>query len=140
MGYFVADNLMVGAALTTSVVRNDWDTGNTKQTNFGLGPLLRYYKFTANPQFAFYGEFGFSFGMGRYKQNGGDPTKSTSFNMYLSPGFTWFPTKHWGVDLSMSLLNFSSYDPNKDADGDKDNSFSFGFDSFAPWLGVRYFF
>jgi hypothetical protein len=139
VGYFVADNFMVGAELSMNISRQD--NGNTiyRQTSFGIGPFLRYYKFTKNEQFAFFGDFGFAYASGRDKQDDNDPTKSRGFNMYLSPGFTWFPTSHWGVDFQVSLLSFTSHDPDIDRDDDKSNYFNFGLNTFAPSLAIRYF-
>jgi outer membrane protein len=98
VGYFVADNLMVGANLSMGINRQQTDNATYKQTSFGIGPFLRYYRFTKNEQFAFFGDFGFDFSSGSNKQNNDDPTKSCGFDMYLAPGFTWFPTSHWGID------------------------------------------
>lgn len=140
LGYFVTDGLMVGAYVDLSIARQNSDNNSARQTNFGAGPFMRYYKFTKNEQFAFFGEFGFGFGFGRSENNGGDPRRSSSYSMYLSPGFTWFPTEHWGVDLQLNLLSFSSQDPDKDDDGDRYNSFSFGLNSLAPSIGIQYYF
>ncbi|HTF17584.1 MAG TPA: outer membrane beta-barrel protein [Chryseolinea sp.] len=140
VGYFVIDQLMVGAFVDMSISRQEDDNNTYKQSTFGIGPFLRYYKFTQNEQFAFFGEFGFDYGSGKSEQNGDDPTKSRTFGMYLAPGFTWFPTSHWGIDFQVNLLSFSSYDPDKDDDDDKVNSFNFGLNTFSPSLGVRYYF
>lgn len=140
VGYFVADKFMVGADLSISIDKNDGPNTHTKQTNFALGPFARYYIFTKNEQFGFYGQAGFNFGTGRRETNGGDPTKSRSFGTYLRPGFTWFPTQHWGVDFQFTLLSFYSTDPNKDNDDDNVNSVNFGLNTLSPSLGVRYYF
>ena len=139
VGYFVADNLMVGADVSMNVSRQEDDNNTYKQTSFGIGPFLRYYKFTKNEQFAFYGDFGFGYASGKDKQNNNDPTKSRAFNMYLSPGFTWFPTSHWGIEFQVNLLSFTSYDPDTDRDDDKTNYFNFGLNTFSPSIGIRYF-
>lgn len=139
LGYFVRDELMLGAYTDLSIARQNSDNSSWRQTNFGMGPFARYYKFTRNEQFAFFGEFGFGFAFGRNQSNGGDPQKTSTYNMYLSPGFTWFPTPHWGVDLKMNLLSFTSQDPNRDNDGDRYNSVNFGL-NLGPYVGIQYFF
>lgn len=140
VGYFVADKFMVGAELSFSQSKTDAPNNHTGQTNFSLGPFARYYIFTKNEQFGFYGQAGFSFGAGKWDPNVGNDTKSRSFGTYLRPGFTWFPTEHWGVDFQVTLLSFNSTDPNKDNDDDKVNTVNFGLNTLSPSLGVRYYF
>jgi len=140
LGYFFADNLMAGTEFIMWIHKNEGTDYFDKRTIVALGPFLRYYKFTGNEQFAFYGEFGFTFGAGRLTQSGADPIKSRSFSMYLAPGFTWFPTRHWGVDFQVNLLSFNSEDSDDDVDGDNYNSFNFGLSTLAPSLGIRYYF
>lgn len=140
LGYFVADNMMVGADLNMSITRYNSDFNGYRQSSVNLSPYFRYYKFTSNEQFAFFGHFGFGFGVGSHKSDGSDPTKSRSFNMHVAPGFTWFPTKRWGIDIWTSILSFNSYDPDKDRDDDKVNSFGMSLTTLSPSLAVRYYF
>src|SRR5690348_13806033 len=60
-GYFVADNLAVGASIT--IGNNTSGTGNAKTvfSSFGVGPFARYYKFTSSENFAFFAQAGINF-------------------------------------------------------------------------------
>src|SRR5688572_6190569 len=55
-GYFVSDNLAVGASL--AIVSETSKNTNSKDvySAFGFGPFARYYKFTSNENFAFFGQ------------------------------------------------------------------------------------
>lgn len=140
VGYFVADNLMVGASIYVGTGKTTFGPNNeTKVTSFGGGPFARYYMFTKNEAFAFYGEAGVGFN-GTKQVNGNNSRKGSSIGAYVAPGFAWFPTQHWSIDLQLSLLNFRSNTPDKDNKDNKTTSFSFGVDSWSPSLGVRYFF
>ncbi|HTE30033.1 MAG TPA: outer membrane beta-barrel protein [Chryseolinea sp.] len=140
VGYFVIDNLMVGADLTLSTSKEDDGFGGDDKTHlFGFGPFARYYIFTSNEQFAFTAEAGFGFGALKQIPDGQDETKGTFFNFYVSPGFTFFPTDKWGIDFQVSAINFTATDPDKDTDNDKFTSFQFGLTTFSPSLGIRYY-
>ena len=139
VGYFVIDNLMVGANLTIlNGKEDDGFGGDDKYSAFFFGPFARFYKFTSNEKFAFFAEGGLQFGTYKDKPDGANETKSGAFNFYISPGFAYFFNEHWVVDLSFPAISFTSYDPNKDDDDDKSTSFNFGFQTFNPSIGVRY--
>ncbi len=138
-GYFIADNIAVGAML--GITSNSSDNGATKtiNTSFGFGPLARYYKFTANENFAFFGQARFLYFGGKTDVTPGGEFKTSTINFALSPGFSYFFTDHWAMDLSITGLSISSEDPNKDVDNDKVNDFDFDL-SLAPSIGIRYHF
>jgi len=141
LGYFVSDGLLVGGEIVVGVIKDEYGGNNEYRQNvFGVGPFLRYYRFTQNSQFAFVGDFGMNYGVAKSKYNNNDPNRSSRFNMYIAPGFTWFPTTHWGIEFKVNLLSFTSYDPDKDDDDDKENTITFGLNTFSPSLGVRYHF
>lgn len=138
-GYFVADNLAVGITLSMTSEKYDYGTGNNKTNNLVAGPFARYYKFTSNEKFAFTGEVGFMFGSNKFKPSAGTETKGGSTNFYIAPGFTYFLSDKWGLDLQLRGITYSSSDPNKDVDNDKSSSFTFGIQSFSPSLGFRFY-
>ncbi|MEJ1240064.1 outer membrane beta-barrel protein [Chryseolinea sp. T2] len=141
LGYFVTDGLLVGGELVVAVLKDEYNGNNEYRQNvFGVGPFLRYYRFTKNSQFAFVGDFGVNYGAAKSRYNDNDPSKSSRFNLYITPGFTWFPTSHWGIDLKVNLFTYTSYDPDKDGDDDKESTITFGLNTFSPSLGVRYHF
>ncbi len=140
VGYFAVDNLMVGLNLNLIAEKEDDGFGGDDKANtFLIGPFARYYKFTSNEKFAFFGELGTLFGTQTDKPDGQNETKSGTFSIYLSPGFSYFFNEHWAADLTLQGISFSSYDQDKDADNDKFTVFNFGVSSFNPSIGVRYF-
>ncbi|MBX2898080.1 MAG: porin family protein [Cyclobacteriaceae bacterium] len=139
-GYFIKDNLEVGVQLGISTSQAKIGTNDpSRGSSFAMGPFARYYKFTSNEKFAFTVQAGLLFGSGKSSPPNGNDTKTSSFTMALSPGFSYFITPKWGLDLSLQGISYSSYDPNKDVDNNKRSSFVFGVDSFSPSLGFRYF-
>lgn len=139
-GYFVIDNLEVGVNLGFSSGKYGYENVDaTKTSSFLAGPYARYYKFTSNERFAFTAEAGFTFGSGKEKFPAGAEWKTGETIAYLSPGFTYFLTDKWGLDLQLRGIRFRSYDPNKDADNNNQNTFTFGVNSLSPTLGFRYF-
>jgi hypothetical protein len=134
-GYFVIDNLAVGLDLSFSSETQEDD----KESSFLVGPFARYYKFTSNEKFAFYGQTGFMFGSLKDEPDGADETKGSLFNFYISPGFSYFFNEKWALDLRLQGISYTSYDPNKDNDDDKRSEFTFGVEFFNPSLGFRYY-
>jgi hypothetical protein len=139
VGYFVADNLAVGLMLSMSSEKYNYGSGDNKTNDLVVGPFARYYKFTSNEKFAFTGEVGFLFGSTKFKPPVGNETKGGSTYVYVAPGFTYFLSEKWGLDFQLRGITFSSSDPNKDVDDDKSSSFTFGFESFNPSLGFRFY-
>lgn len=139
-GYFVSDNLAVGALVGLSSSTNDTGANKTVTNSFAFGPFARYYKFTSNENFAFFGHAQFTFGSGKTDLTPGGEVKRQSIAFQVSPGFAYFFTKHWALDLSLRGLVIESYDPNKDNDNDKETTIEFGLSSFSPEIGIRYHF
>jgi outer membrane protein len=139
-GYFISDNLAIGGEIGLESTTEDVGAENLKSSLFGIGPFVRYYKFTGNEKFAFFGQAGFAYAAGKRELAGGGDVKRSVFAFDVSPGFSYFFTEHWALDFSLSLLTIQSEDPNKDADDDNVTSVLFGVDTFSPSLGFRYHF
>lgn len=102
-GYFVSDNLAIGGALSISSSSTDSGAGVLKSSSFGIGPFARYYKYTANEDFAFFGDVSILYSAGSQDNTAGGKTKSSFVSFDVSPGFAYFLTDHWGIELSTSL-------------------------------------
>jgi outer membrane protein len=139
VGYFVANNFMVGVNLDLSSSKTKTGTGESKNSGYNVGPFARYYMFTSNEKFAFIGEAGLLFGSSKYTPTSGNEQKGSSVNFYISPGFTYFLSEKWGLDFQLQGIEFSSTDPNKDVDNDKRNTITIGAEFFNPFLGFRYY-
>jgi opacity protein-like surface antigen len=152
-GYFVSDKLSIGlqAGYTQEKEKNVNGVNSSTNTSglFLVAPTLRYYVPTASENFFFFAQFqvGLGFGNNKEEVRVGNTTLSTSskassFNLGLSPGFAFFPTKKWAIELGFQGISYNSIDPNTDSDSDNDrrSNFTLGVDSFAPRIGMQFFF
>ncbi|MCU0443279.1 MAG: porin family protein [Microscillaceae bacterium] len=152
-GYFVTDKISVGLGIGYEQSRNDLIPGVGTATDtrglFIIAPAARYYVPLTSENFFFFAQFqvGFGFGNRKFEDRVGSATftvesKSRSFGLGLSPGFAFFPTKKWAIELSFEGISYRSFDPNTDSnsDNDRESTFTLGVDSFAPRLGVQFFF
>lgn len=139
-GYFVSDNLAIGTTLTLSSGRDGTGAGKTVSSSFGLGPFARYYIFTSNESFAFFGQAQLSFETGKVDPPVGNVRRSSEISFALSPGAAFFFNEHWAVEFALRGFVFTSGDPNKDNDDDKYSTVELGLNSFVPTLGFRYHF
>jgi outer membrane protein len=139
-GYFVSDNFAVGASI--SIIGSSDDNGTTtdKSSSFGIGPFARYYKFTSNEDFAFFGQGTIQYVAGKEDDTAGNDVKFSQVSFAVAPGFAYFPTDHWAIDFSLTLLSVTSEDPNKDADDDNNTYVRFGLNTLSPSIGIRYHF
>src|SRR5690606_14860210 len=107
---------------------------------FGIGPFARYYLFTSNSQFGFFGQAALGFSTGKNESAAGAVTKTSNVSFSVSPGAAFFFNEHWAMELMITALSVSSYDPNKNNDNDKSTTFNFGVNTLSPTVGVRYHF
>lgn len=138
-GYFLMDNFAVGLNLTIGSIKEEAGGLDEKTSIFGIGPFARYYIFTNNEKFAFYGQASFSIGSRKYDPGVGNDIKSGSFDFRVSPGFSYFFNEHWALDLGFRGIGITTEDPNKDVDNNERTTFFFGLNSLAPNFGVRFF-
>jgi len=124
-GYFLKDQWAVGSGLSFIVNSNDGDT----DFDLSVSPFTRYYFPIVENKFFIFGQAGFIVG--------GD---SDSFNFGLSawPGFAFFPTERWAVELGFDLLRLHITD--REGSDNNFTSFYFGTSTFSPSLGVNFFF
>ncbi|MEX1241779.1 MAG: outer membrane beta-barrel protein [Cyclobacteriaceae bacterium] len=139
-GYFISDNLAVGTSLTLATSRTGTGSAKTTGNSFGLGPFARYYKFTSDERFAFFGQAGFSFLSGKTDPAFGNVTNHNAISFSIFPGAAYFFNEHWAMELSIRGFEVVSEDPDTDSDNDKTTTVNFSIHSFSPALGLRYHF
>lgn len=139
-GYFISDNLAVGASLNFNSQRWGTGAGKTVSTSVGIGPFARYYKFTSNESFAIFGQAGLSFASSKTDPPTGFVSRGSSIGFRLSPGVAYFFNEHWALELTFQGFSISSSDPDKDTENDKSTYVALGIESFNPYLGVRFHF
>jgi outer membrane protein len=147
-GYFVTDNFAVGLQVSyynEKVSMPDNFTGEeieNKYNSTSVMPFARYYIFTPNEKFAFYAEAQAGIGFSKTDSESFDQKyKGRVFTAALSPGFSYFFSEKWALDLELSGISYLSNDRNTDSDveNDKSSQFTFGVSSLTPSLGFRYF-
>ncbi len=139
-GYFIKENFAIGTSLALSSTRNGTGVEKSTSSDFGISPFARYYKFTSNESFAFFGEAGMSFRFGKAVPAIGAVTKSNSIAFWLSPGAAYFFNEHWALELSITGLVISAGNPDTSNDNNKFTRVYFDLSSWSPVLGLRYHF
>lgn len=139
-GYFISDNLAVGTSLTLGSTRTGTGSGKTVESRFGIGPFARYYLFTSNENFGFFGQAQLSIGSTKIDPPIGDVDRGSYVSFALSPGAAFFFNEHWAVEFAITGFQVTSRDPDKDNDDDKYTTVEFGLSSIQPSLGFRYHF
>jgi outer membrane protein len=139
-GYFISDNFAIGASVSLGSSRQGTGVAKTTSNSFGIGPFARYYLFTSNEQFGFFGQARLDFQTGRTDPAFGEISKRQEISFALQPGAAYFLNDHWAIELYIAGFSLSSEDPNTEDDNDKINQVNFSLSSFDPTLGFRYHF
>lgn len=137
-GYFIIDNLAVGAGLglTSSSSKGDGnDDSKNTTTSFSLSPFARYY---LDPGIFFQGQIGFGSSSNKYKPDGTGTTITTKagvFDWSLAAGYAYFLNDYVAVE---PMVGYSSRVSNyKDSDTKGINSGLFINVSLQVYLGAR---
>jgi hypothetical protein len=138
VGYFVIDNLAVGAGLGLSVGTSKGDGNNTSKntsTSVTLSPFVRYY---LDQGIFFQGQVGFGSSSNKYKETGSNTTITTKngvFNWALAAGYAYFLNDFVAVEPMVGFRSQSS--KNKDLDVKSINSGIFLNVGLQVYLGPR---
>lgn len=145
VGYFVGNNFAIG----TGVGYNYNKSVSTSNQNeaFEVAPFGRYYV-NLTDQFKFFGQLSVPLAFGTYKEvnaNGDTGAKlgtTTSIGVNVAPGFAFFPNKKVGIEFSFNGLGYENLTSKAEATGTKVKTNSFGLEAntFAPKLGVQFYF
>lgn len=148
VGYFISDEISIGAALTLSTgSQTDYDGNNTqivrKTNSFAISPFARYYK-SLGENFYIFGEGMISVGSGGSKRINGNTTvkdpNSGIFGLYVSPGIAFFPAPKFGIELSFVGIQFENRSSKGENSKTSTSSFRFGPNTFSPNLGLQFYF
>ena len=139
-GYFISDNLAIGTTLTLGGSREGTGANKTLRSSFGLGPFARYYIFTSNERFGFFGQAQLSFSTGKTDPDAGNVTRNNAVSFSVFPGAAYFFNEHWALEFSIRGFAFTSTDPNTSNNNDKYTRVELGLNSLTPNLGFRYHF
>jgi outer membrane protein len=146
VGYFVADRFAIGLGLGIESQRSEDIINNTERSETSsqvtIAPFARYYVPTSNDKFHFFAQARLGIGFGNTKTKNGSVTvesgKYQAIDFAISPGFAYFPSDHWSVELSFRGLFINSNNP--DGNDNNTTTVGLGVNSLAPSVGVSYFF
>lgn len=146
IGYFIADRFAIGLGLGIGTRKSEDVVANvetsTTTTNFSIAPFARYYVPTAGEKFHFFAQatlgLGFESGETRAGSVTVDFPRTQTVDFSIAPGFAYFPSDHWSLELALRGLYVNSRNP----ENDNNNSTEIGLNvnSLSPRLGISYFF
>ena len=139
VGVFVNDNVAVGLGIGYTWGQEDNGETKTQLGEFSVAPYARLYK--GNGNFKFFGQLSVPMGWGNSKQDGDKLGSGAHYGVEVTPGFAFFPTEKIGIELSVRGLYYQNTTL-KPEDGADVTTNSFGLDasSFAPRLGLQFYF
>jgi outer membrane protein len=150
VGYFVTDRLAVGLSVGYGYAKNTnyIDTGGdpamilvTEITNgVSVMPWVKYFIPAGDQKFFFSPSAGVSVDFLTTKRESiaeSYTSKGNDYSAFVSPGFTYFPSTHWGVSLNVGGLNYTIENP----EGDDNNTSTLNFSlTSGTSVGINYFF
>lgn len=148
VGYFVADRFAIGLSAGYNASKDSYRTfdqqGNPlvaelKSNSLSISPFVQYFFPISDGKFFFSPTLGTSLGFGKSRNS--FPTSNTysttMFSVSVNPGFSYFPTEHWGINLNVGGLSY--YVTNPEGDNNNTSNLNFGLGSGAS-VGINYFF
>ncbi len=147
IGYFIADNLAIGLNLSyvaqKSIYESEvtFNSTTTKLTDtetnstMTFGPFVRYYK-PVGERAAFFGQAGVGFGSTKYKsedqrlispgtvETNSFDIKYSQLSAGISPGFTFFPTDNFGLEVMLGGLGWNRTQKKDLKDNEKKEDFT----------------
>jgi outer membrane protein len=145
VGFFVGNNFAVGTGVGYNY--NKSVSSRNQNEAFEVAPFGRYYV-NLTDQFKFFGQLSVPLAFGTVKDvnaNGDTGAKlgtTTSIGVNVAPGFAFFPNKKVGIEFSVNGLGYENFTTKAEINGAKVKTNSFGLDAntFAPKLGVQFYF
>ncbi|MEC3880405.1 outer membrane beta-barrel protein [Parapedobacter sp. 10938] len=139
VGVFVNDNVAVGLGIGYAWSQDDDGTDKVQSGEFSAAPFARLYKGDGN--FKFFGQLSVPMGWGTSKANGDKIASAERYGVELAPGFAFFPTEKIGIEFSVKGLYYQNTTVTPEGgDGVSSNSFGLDASSFAPRIGIQFYF
>ena len=134
VGYFVTENIAVGAKLGFGSEKEEFAGVDTKdQSSFTVGAFGRYYMTPAN-QFSLFGQLGLDF------TNNDDKladVKTKEMDIRAGLGLSYFVSSNFAIEASWAGLGYNTND-NGGNGADKTNTFDLNVDMRAINFGLVY--
>lgn len=165
-GHFLGRNFALGLQLGYSGYRfnsesryipsngsTEFSNSTTKSNSFNVIPYVRYYVDIVD-KFKFFGQGNLGIALGKseyistYSVNNTIQTqkyKDTNYMASINPGFAFFPAKKWAIEFSFPLISYNKFSLKDDgfnvnSEASSNESFTFGFSSFTPSVGLNFHF
>ncbi len=140
IGYTLTDNWMIGARLGFGGSENNGGTTSNFDAN-----LFGRYSVAISERFYFIPELQVGFGSSSADDNNGVRTnEGSSFSMGVLPGFAYFPTTHWSIELNAGFVGFRS-ETNRNTDSSvqpnetTNDGFVFDVNGITVGVGIYYY-
>ncbi len=134
VGFFVSENIAVGAQIGYTSYKNENDGTDVLDTNeFSAGVFGRYY-FTPMSQFSVFAELGVDLNSGKDKLN---DSKYNGFGLDFAPGISYFVSNNFAIEASIGVLGYSTSKPDFDG-ADSTNNFNLGLNLNDVLFGIVY--
>ena len=136
VGYFVSDNIALGARLDLMSGKEEEGINELKTSAFGLEAFGRYYM-TPTSQFSLFGELAIGFGNSKAENQFGNETKYNTFGVNAGIGVNYFLSSNWALEASWAGLGYNTY--KQDVSGAESyDSFGLNVDLASINLGLVY--
>lgn len=139
-GYFIQDNFALGLGLGYAGSTDKNDAGSKIVSGeFSVAPFARLYK--GDGALKFFGQLSVPMGWGTNKVGGSKTGTTERYGVAVSPGIAYFPTSKIGIELAVRGLYYE-HNSVKPKTGGKigTNEFGLNANSFAPTIGVNFYF
>ena len=140
VGYFVSDNVAIGAQLgygnskATYYTGMEWDERTTN--SFSAGAFARYYATPGNT-FSFFGQLQANYSTSKTEYEGGGEDKRNGFDVGVAPGISYFISDHIALETTFGVLSYATSKP--DADGaESTNTFNLNLNLSNVVFGIVY--
>ncbi len=148
VGYFVAERFAIGLSAGYNASKDRYQTfdqqGNplvaeSKSNFLSISPFVQYFIPVSDGKFFFSPTLGtsLSFGRSRNSLTTNDTFSTSTYSVSVNPGFSYFPTEHWGINLNVGGLSYRVINPK--GDNNNTSNLNFGLGSGAS-VGINYFF
>lgn len=135
-GYFVSDNIAVGARLDVTSGKEEMGSSEDKMNSFGADVFGRYYMTPAS-QFSVFGELAVGFGNSKYEYAGGGEDKYKMFGVNAGVGVNYFLSNNFAIEAGWAGLGYNSM--KQDVSGaEAMNTFGLNVDLSAINFGLTY--
>jgi len=149
-GYFIKDNLAVGADLnftnsTTHYVYENVDDSKIKSNTYGLGVFARrYVSIYDNFKFFLNGRIGYDYTRESYDSGNGDNTSHTNqISLGVAPGLVYFVNSHISIESQFGSLYYTHSDGVSEENSDAkshSNDYGISLNTTSLYFGLSYYF